>query len=95
MQVEREQRVRQLETDIIDINEVMRDLSAMVHTQGEIVGMYHAHNRLLLIFFFFFFSKSQHHFSIAKYGLPSLLYSHFSLSTFLGLRRFGYPRLTI
>ncbi|KAK8732596.1 hypothetical protein OTU49_006837 [Cherax quadricarinatus] len=37
MHLEREQRVRQLETDIIDINEVMRDLSSMVTAQGEIV----------------------------------------------------------
>ncbi|XP_064105058.1 t-SNARE domain-containing protein 1-like [Macrobrachium nipponense] len=37
MQLEREQRVHQLESDIIDINEIMRDLSAMVHTQGEMV----------------------------------------------------------
>ncbi|KAK7078473.1 Syntaxin-7 [Halocaridina rubra] len=37
MQLEREQSIRQLETDIIDINEVMRDLSAMVTSQGEII----------------------------------------------------------
>lgn len=37
MNLEREQRVRQLETDIIDINEIMRDLSSMVTAQGEIV----------------------------------------------------------
>ncbi|KAG7163340.1 syntaxin-12-like [Homarus americanus] len=37
MHLEREQRVRQLESDIIDINEVMRDLSSMVTAQGEIV----------------------------------------------------------
>ncbi|XP_066986452.1 syntaxin-7-like isoform X1 [Macrobrachium rosenbergii] len=40
MQLEREQRVHQLESDIIDINEIMRDLSAMVHTQGEMVALY-------------------------------------------------------
>lgn len=39
MHLEREQRVKQLESDIIDINEIMRDLSSMVTAQGDIVGM--------------------------------------------------------
>lgn len=39
MHLEREQRVKQLESDIIDINEIMRDLSSMVTAQGEVVGM--------------------------------------------------------
>lgn len=39
MNLEREQRVKQLESDIIDINEIMRDLSSMVTAQGDIVGM--------------------------------------------------------
>lgn len=38
MHMEREQRIHQLESDIIDINEIMRDLSSMVTAQGEIVG---------------------------------------------------------
>lgn len=37
MQLEREQRVHRLESDIIDINEIMRDLSAMVSSQGETI----------------------------------------------------------
>lgn len=39
MNQEREQRVQRLESDIIDINEIMRDLSSIVTAQGEIVGM--------------------------------------------------------
>ncbi|KAK8405763.1 hypothetical protein O3P69_001927 [Scylla paramamosain] len=37
MNQEREQRVQRLESDIIDINEIMRDLSSIVTAQGEIV----------------------------------------------------------
>lgn len=37
MHLEREQRVKQLESDIIDINEIMRDLSSMVTAQGDVV----------------------------------------------------------
>ncbi|XP_071515637.1 syntaxin-12 [Panulirus ornatus] len=37
MQMEREQRIHQLESDIIDINEIMRDLSSMVTAQGEVI----------------------------------------------------------
>ena len=38
MNQERELRVRRLESDIIDINEIMRDLSSIVTTQGEVIG---------------------------------------------------------
>lgn len=38
MQSEREERMRAIEVDIIDINEIMRDLSAMVTAQGEVIG---------------------------------------------------------
>ncbi|KAG0714068.1 Syntaxin-12 [Chionoecetes opilio] len=37
MHLEREQRVQRLESDIIDINEIMRDLSSMVTAQGDVV----------------------------------------------------------
>lgn len=37
MQSEREERMRAIEVDIIDINEIMRDLSAMVTAQGEVI----------------------------------------------------------
>ena len=32
---EREQQIRQLESDILDINEIFRDLGTLVHEQGE------------------------------------------------------------
>jgi t-SNARE complex subunit (syntaxin) len=35
---EREREMRQLETDILDINDIFRDLGTMVHDQGELVG---------------------------------------------------------
>lgn len=38
MQHEREQQVRAIESDIVDINGIMRELSSMVCEQGEIVG---------------------------------------------------------
>ncbi|CAI8047927.1 Syntaxin-7 [Geodia barretti] len=33
---EREREMRQLETDILDINDIFRDLGTMVHDQGEL-----------------------------------------------------------
>jgi len=35
MIVEREQRVRQIEADVLDVNEIMRDLSTLISQQGE------------------------------------------------------------
>lgn len=35
---ERTQRIQAIENDIIDVNAIMRDLSVMVHQQGEAVG---------------------------------------------------------
>lgn len=35
MLLEREQRIRQIESDMIDVNQIMKELSAMVHEQGE------------------------------------------------------------
>lgn len=35
---EREQRMRQIESDILDVNQIMRELSAMVHDQGESIS---------------------------------------------------------
>ena len=34
---EREKAVRQLEADIMDVNQIFKDLAAMVHDQGEMV----------------------------------------------------------
>lgn len=36
--VEREHRIRQIESDIIDVNEIMKELSSMVHEQGETIS---------------------------------------------------------
>ncbi|PNF18452.1 hypothetical protein B7P43_G09020 [Cryptotermes secundus] len=38
MLLEREQRIRQIESNILDVNEIMRDLGAMVHDQGDIIN---------------------------------------------------------
>lgn len=35
---ERTQRIQAIENDVIDVNKIMRDLSAMVQQQGEVVG---------------------------------------------------------
>ena len=35
--VERERAVNQLEADIMDVNQIFKDLAAMVHDQGEMV----------------------------------------------------------
>ncbi|CAL1272511.1 unnamed protein product [Larinioides sclopetarius] len=36
--VEREQRIRQIESDMLDVNKVFLDLAAMVREQGEVIG---------------------------------------------------------
>jgi len=36
--IEREDRVRAIETDILDVNELMRELAAQVNEQGAAVG---------------------------------------------------------
>ncbi|KFM83626.1 Syntaxin-7A, partial [Stegodyphus mimosarum] len=36
--LEREQRIRQIESDMLDVNQVFRDLAAMVHEQGDYIG---------------------------------------------------------
>lgn len=35
---EREQRVRQIEEDVLDVNEIMRELNTMVDQQSEAIG---------------------------------------------------------
>ncbi|XP_026480583.1 syntaxin-12-like [Ctenocephalides felis] len=37
MLLEREARVKQIEADVLDVNQIMRELSALVHTQGEAI----------------------------------------------------------
>lgn len=38
MLVEREQRVQQIEADVLDVNEIMRDLATLINNQGEQIG---------------------------------------------------------
>lgn len=40
MLLEREARVKQIEADVLDVNQIMRELSALVHTQGEAIGTF-------------------------------------------------------
>lgn len=37
---EREQRVRQIEDDVLDVNQIMRELGALINQQGEHIGAY-------------------------------------------------------
>jgi t-SNARE domain-containing protein 1 len=36
--LERENRIRQIETDILDVNDIMKELATLVHEQGTVVG---------------------------------------------------------
>lgn len=38
MNLEREQRVREIEADVLDINSVMRELNVLITIQGEHIG---------------------------------------------------------
>lgn len=37
---ERERRVLEIEADVLDVNEIMRDLLPLVHQQGEAIGKF-------------------------------------------------------
>lgn len=37
--IDREQRIRQIESDVLDVNKIFKDLSSMVYDQGQVVGM--------------------------------------------------------
>lgn len=37
---EREQRIQQIEADVLDVNQIFRDLSSLVHEQGQTIGEY-------------------------------------------------------
>lgn len=34
----REEAIRQLEQDIVGVNDIFRDLAAMIHQQGDVIG---------------------------------------------------------
>lgn len=38
MLVEREARIKQIEADVLDVNEIMRELGSLVHAQTETIG---------------------------------------------------------
>lgn len=38
---EREQRVRQIEEDVLDVNQIMRELNTLINQQGEAIGKCH------------------------------------------------------
>lgn len=38
MMLDRETRIRQIEADILDTNQIMRELGSLVHQQGETIG---------------------------------------------------------
>jgi len=40
---ERERAVRQLESDILDVNSIFKDLATLVHDQGEVIDTIEAH----------------------------------------------------
>ncbi len=39
---ERQNQMKQLEGDIVDLNSMFKDLAIMVHDQGEIIGIFRA-----------------------------------------------------
>lgn len=40
LMMDREARIRQIEADILDVNQIMRELGSLVHQQGEVIGEY-------------------------------------------------------
>ena len=38
---ERETAIRQLESDILEVNQKFKDLAMMIHDQGDLIGMYY------------------------------------------------------
>lgn len=44
MLMEREVRIRQIEGDILDVNEIMRELASHVNQQREVIGMSNHNN---------------------------------------------------
>lgn len=54
MMLDRETRIRQIEGDILDINQIMRELGSLVQQQGETIGgLVGFQTKCVLIFFFF------------------------------------------
>jgi hypothetical protein len=50
MLLEREHRIQQIEADILDVNQIMRELGAMVHEQGDTISKWrHRHSEKILL----------------------------------------------
>lgn len=50
MAVEREQRVRLIEADVLDVNEIMRDLGILISQQGENIGIFESICEIFLFY---------------------------------------------
>lgn len=48
---ERESRIRQIEDDVLDVNQIMRELSSLISQQGEEIGM--SYIRLRVVFYYY------------------------------------------
>jgi t-SNARE domain-containing protein 1 len=55
MMLEREQRVQQIEADVLDVNSIMRELSTMINDQGESISKWYssAKESTLMVSMFF------------------------------------------
>lgn len=51
LMLDRETRIRQIEGDILDINQIMRELGALVHQQGETIGTTVFNRKIILMLF--------------------------------------------
>lgn len=67
---EREKRVRQIEEDVLDVNQIMRELNTLINQQGEAIGMSS-------------FSFSSHSFGIAKCDAFFVFHSQIQLKAVL------------
>ncbi|XP_010707681.1 t-SNARE domain-containing protein 1 [Meleagris gallopavo] len=38
---QREEAIQQIESDMLDVNQIIKDLASMVHEQGDTIGRYH------------------------------------------------------
>lgn len=67
MLVEREQRVQQIEADVLDVNEIMRDLATLINIQGEQIGKLLATFSFLIRFMLTFGIRSKKMHSVAMF----------------------------
>lgn len=41
LMLDREARIRQIEADVLDVNQIMQELGSLVYQQGEVIGEYY------------------------------------------------------